>query len=231
VLSPDWSFPFPRFVAKGSPGSGFPWPWAIVTWLAGETADAVPIRASDGGFIGAALAQVHTPAPPEAPLNDEQSIPMAARDAKVRERVARLAAEEGPDGLKLDTGAALDVWERALAAPEPARDGFVWSHADLHGANVLSSDGAFAGILDWGSMSACDPAVDLGFAFSLTSAAGMDSAIAAYGEATGRNDADFVARVRGIGLAKCVGIAMVDKPVTCAMGWRGLESLEVTTRA
>jgi aminoglycoside phosphotransferase (APT) family kinase protein len=227
VLSPDWAFPFPRFVAKGAPGAGFPWPWAIVTWLAGQTADAVPIRASDGGLIGTALAQVHAPAPPEAPLNDEQSIPMAARDLKVRERVARLAAEGGPDGIALDAGAALALWERALAAPEPSRDEFVWSHADLHGGNVLSNDGAFAGILDWGSMSACDPAVDLGFAFSLSSAAGMDAALAAYASATERGGEEFLARVRGIGLAKCVGIAMVDKPVTRAMGWRGLEALGV----
>jgi aminoglycoside phosphotransferase (APT) family kinase protein len=156
---------------------------------------------------------------------------MAARDAKVRERVVRLAAEGGPDEMRLNAGAALEVWEQALAAPEPSRQEFVWSHADLHGGNVLSSDGAFAGILDWGSMSACDPAVDLGFAFSLTSAAGMDAMLAAYGAASGRSDQAFVARVRGIGLAKCVGIAMVDKPVTRAMGWRGLEALGVAAAA
>lgn len=230
VLSVDWTFPIPRFVAKGLPGGAFPWPWAVVTWLVGGTADVVPIRAADAGAIGAALAQVHQVAPPEAPHNVEQSIPMAARDAKVRERIGRLAASGGPDGWRLDARAAEEIWERALAAPEPGREEFVWSHADLHGSNVLSVDGAFGGILDWGSMAACDPAVDLGFVYSLTSREGVEAALAAYAEATGRTGEDFEARVRGIGLAKCLNIALTVRPVAEAMGWRGLAALGVASR-
>lgn len=230
VLSVDWSFPIPRFVAKGHPGGDFPWPWAVVTWLVGETADVVPIAASDAGAVGAALAEVHTLAPDDAPHNIEQSVPMAARDAKVRERIAKVAAAGGPGGWRLDARAAMDIWERALAALEPGRDEFVWSHADLHGSNVLSQDGAFAGILDWGSMAACDPAVDLGFVHSLTTREGVDAALAAYAEASGRGGADFEARVRGIGLAKCLNIALTVRPVAEAMGWRGLEALRVASR-
>jgi len=224
-LAGDWDFPSPRFVAHGVPGHGFPWPWAVVTWVPGEMADAVPLHDTAGPAVGRALAQVHIPAPDDAPFNVEQSIPMFARDAKVRSRVASLASAPGPDGVVLSVAIAVEVWELALAMPEPTEG--VWSHADLHGANVLSHDGAFGGIVDWGSMATCDPAVDLGFVYSLMPRAGVDTAFAEYGRLTGRADDAFVARARGIALSKCVGIALSDRPVTRAMGWRGLLALGV----
>lgn len=224
-LSSGWDFPAPRFVAHGVPGHGYPWPWAVVTWVPGDMADAVPLTADAGAALGRALAQVHTAAPDDAPFNVEQSIPMADRDEKVRERVATLARAPGPDGNAIDIAAAHRIWAAALAAS--AHTEWVWSHADLHGANVLSHDGAFGGIVDWGSMAMCDPAVDLGFAYTLMPRAGVDAAFAEYGRLTGRVDPDFVARARGIALSKCVGVALSPKPVTSAMGWRGLTALGV----
>jgi len=221
-LSAGWTFPHPHFPFVGEPGAGFPFPWAIVSWLPGDMAIDVPLLASQGPTLGLALAEVHQLAPLEAPMNDEQSVPMRARDLKVRERLETVAALDiGP----LDVGAAEALWDEALAAPEPSRDAFVWSHADLHGANVLSRDGEFAGIADWGSMAACDPAVDLGFAFTLMPGEGVAAALSAYGEATGRADGALVTRARGIGLAKCLGVTLSPRPETRAMGWRGLEAL------
>ncbi|HZJ39841.1 MAG TPA: phosphotransferase [Demequina sp.] len=228
-LSGGWDFPAPRFVAHGLPSQGYPWPWAVVTWVPGEMADAVPLRADAGAAVGRALAQVHTPAPDDAPFNTEQSIPMADRDPKVRERVTTLAPAPGPSGETMDVAAALAVWDAALAAREHTE--WVWSHADFHGANVLSHDGAFGGIVDWGSMAMCDPAVDLGFVHTLMPRAGVDAAFAEYGRLTGRVDDDFLARARGIALSKCVGVAMSPRPVTTAMGWRGLVALGVASTA
>lgn len=227
-LSSGWDFPAPRFVAHGVPGHGFPWPWAVVTWVPGETADALPLCADAGAAVGRALAQVHSPAPEDAPFNVEQSIPMAARDVKVRERVSALAESPGPGGRMLDAAAALGIWDNALAASEHTE--WVWSHADLHGANVLSHDGAFGGIVDWGSMAMCDPAVDLGFTHTLMPREGVDAAFAEYGRLTGRVGADLLARSRGIGLSKCIGVAMSPRAVSSAMGWRGLGALGVADR-
>src|SRR5688572_1175972 len=36
VLAPRLPLPVPRPLAKGSPGSGFPRPWSVYRWLAGE---------------------------------------------------------------------------------------------------------------------------------------------------------------------------------------------------
>lgn len=224
-LSVDWQFPSPVFVEHGVPGHGFPWPWAVVTWVPGQMADAVPLSADAGTAVGRALAQVHTTAPEHAPFNVEQSIPMRDRDTKVRERVAALAQAPGLNGENLDTAAALAIWGDALTAAEHAE--WVWSHADLHGANVLSHDGAFGGIIDWGSMAMCDPAVDLGFVYTLMPREGVDAAFAEYGRLTGRVDAEFIARAQGIALSKCVGVALSPRPITSAMGWRGLVALGV----
>jgi aminoglycoside phosphotransferase (APT) family kinase protein len=226
-LSGGWDFPAPEFVAHGLPSQGYPWPWAVVTWVPGQMADAVPLRADAGAAVGKALAQVHIPAPDDAPFNVEQSIPMGDRDPKVRERVTALAQSPGPHGETMDVAAALAIWDAALAAREHTE--WVWSHADFHGANVLSHDGAFGGIVDWGSMAMCDPAVDLGFAHTLMPRAGVDAAFAEYGRLTGRVDDDFLARARGIALSKCVGVALSPRPVTTAMGWRGLVALGVAS--
>lgn len=225
-LSRDWDFPSPEFVAHGQPGHGYPWPWAVITWIPGDTADEVPLAPDAGAAVGHALAQVHTRAPDDAPFNIEQSIPMTGRDPKTTERIHRAHADGGPHGERLDLDAALTLWNEALAA-EPNRE-WVWSHADLHGANVLSHDGAFGGIFDWGSMAMCDPAVDVGFTHALMPRAGVDAALAAYDEATGRVDDAFVARARGIGLSKAVGMALSPRDVTRAMAWRSLEALGLT---
>lgn len=226
-LSGDWDFPAPTFIAHGLPAQGYPWPWAVVTWVPGDTADAVPLNADAGASVGRALAQVHRPAPDDAPFNIEQSIPMRDRDLKVRERVTKLAAAPGPAGEVIDVETAWEVWDGALSAREHTE--WVWSHADLHGANVLSHGGDFGGIVDWGSMAMCDPAVDLGFAYTLLPREGVDAAVAQYGRLTGRVDADLLARARGIALSKCVGVALSPRAVTSAMGWRGLVALGVTT--
>lgn len=228
-LSAGWGFPAPEFVAHGLPGHGYPWPWAVVTWVPGDTADAVPLNADAGVAVARALAQVHSPAPDDAPFNVEQSIPMADRDHKVRERVAVLAVQRGPNGEAIDLDAALAIWEDALAASEHTE--WVWSHADLHGANVLSHAGAFGGIVDWGSMAMCDPAVDLGFTYTLMPREGVDAALAEYGRLAGRDDPDFAARARGIALSKSVGVALSPLPVTTAMGWRALVALGAASTA
>lgn len=231
-LGLGWDFPHPEFVAAGEPGEGYPWPWAVVTWLPGLTALEVPLLASEGAAVGKALAQVHMPAPADAAFNDEQSISLAARDAKTRERIARVAGFSGPAGERLDADAALALWEAGLEAEGAAASAgvvvdAVWSHADFHGANVLSVDGRFGGIVDWGSMAACDPAVDLGFMYTLMPGEGVESALAAYGEATGRVDDALLARVRAVAVNKCVGVALSDRPLPQAMAWRAFEALGV----
>ncbi|WP_084104686.1 phosphotransferase [Demequina sp. NBRC 110056] len=228
-LAHDWTFAYPHVVARGEPGEGYPWPWAVVTWVPGDTADARPLSASAGRDLGLAIAQIHAPAPADAWHNPEQSLPFAERTAETRWALNEVLERGGPDGARVDAAAAHALWEAGLAADEP-RDQ-VWSHADLHGSNVLGDRGAFAGIIDWGKMAACDRAVDLAFLFTAMPAAGVDAAIATYREATGVDDAGLEARVRAIALQKCLLWATLDRPLNLEMAWRGLRELGVTAES
>ena len=228
-LSEAWDFPFPRVVRSGLPGHGYPWPWAIVTWVPSATADKVPLHAEAGPHIGCAIAQVHAIADPDAPYNPEQSLPMRARAADLGWALEQLADARGPEGETLDLARVDELWQAALDARH-GRD-TVWSHADLHGSNVLSADGDFAGIIDWGKMAGCDRAVDLGFLYTVMPAAGVHAAVTAYREATGVEDSGLDARLTGIGLAKCILWATLDRPLNVAMAWRGLHELGVARPA
>lgn len=225
-LGAHWDFPHPRVVAQGVPGAGFPWPWSVVTWLPGDTAAVTPLAASAGAELGRALAQVHIPAPDDAPFNIEQSITLAQRADAVAADLATVASHAGPDGEWLNLGAAQALWAQALASSGPGT--FVWSHADTHGSNLLSNAGAFAGIIDWGKMAACERAVDLAFLYTAMPAEGVAAALDAYEVATGVDDPGLRARVRGIALSKCVSWATLDRPANVAMAWRGLTQLGVT---
>ena len=56
-------------------------------------------------------------------------------------------------GLICDPDAVRAVWHDAVTAPQwtgPA----LWLHADLHPANVLTADGTFCGVIDFGDLCA-----------------------------------------------------------------------------
>ncbi|MFN3866610.1 MAG: phosphotransferase [Demequina sp.] len=226
-LSEAWTFPFPRVLRRGEPGQGFPWPWSVVAWLEGDIAAEVPLHAGAGEPVGAALAQIHQPAPPDARFNSEQSVPIRAREPATLEFLAALARSAGPNGERLNSALAHEMWSAAAHAPAPEPDDTVWSHADLHGFNVLSDGGRFAGIIDWADIAGCDPAVDLGFLFTFMPAAGVSRAWSRYASVTGRAGDALWARARGIGLSKCADLARWDRPKVSATGWRGLVALGV----
>ncbi|WP_159448761.1 phosphotransferase [Demequina sp. NBRC 110053] len=228
-LAHDWTFAYPHVIARGEPGEGYPWPWAVVTWVPGDTADAHPLGASAGQHVGRAIAQIHAPAPGDAWHNPEQSLPFAGRTAETMWALGRVEAGGGHEGRLLDAPAARAMWDAGLAAHEPAEQ--VWSHADLHGSNLLSDRGEFAGIIDWGKMAACDRAVDLAFLYTAMPQAGVLQAIEAYREATGVIDPGLEARVDAIALQKCLLWANLGRPLNVAMAWRGLAALGVTVAA
>ncbi len=218
-----WDFPHPQVVRMGRPEHGYPWAWSVVAWLPGRTTDREPLPASAGPDLGRAIAQIHRPATPGAPYNPEQSLPMTDRTADVDDALATL----GNAGGRLDLGVVTRIWDEALAAAGPGTP--VWSHADLHGSNVLARDGSFAGIIDWGKAAACDRAVDLGFLYTVLEADGVADAVAAYVDATGCEDDGLVARAQGVALAKCLRWATLGRELNTIMAWRGLAALGVAS--
>lgn len=158
-LAPHLPVTVPTPVAVGEPGHGYPHRWAVHRWVPGVGASlagvADPVRfALDLTAVVRALQA----APPAglpvagAPVARNRARPLAAYDAATRRAIAAA-------GQLVDAAAATRVWEEALAAP-PHRGLPVWVHGDLEG-NCLVDGGSLAGIVDWGSACAGDPAVDI----------------------------------------------------------------------
>ncbi|WP_419940573.1 aminoglycoside phosphotransferase family protein [Candidatus Palauibacter sp.] len=138
----------------GVPGEEFPWPWSVVLWISGTTADLEPLGVAEGARVADFLAALHTIASPGAPTNPFRGGPLRDRAGDVEGRLARLS-----DRTDLVTPELLRAWRRAVAAPtDRARR---WLHGDLHPSNLIVRGGILTGVIDWGDLAAGDVATDL----------------------------------------------------------------------
>lgn len=205
-LAPALPVPVPAPVRVGRPSDalGYPWAWSVVPWFDGVPADTTPVarRTAWAGDLGRFLVALHRPAPADAPENPYRGVPLAERDAVLRERVDRL-------GPRRD--AALRLWDDCLAAPE--HDGPpVWLHGDPHPANLVVAPGRRAGdgtgpgagttpdrlaaVVDLGDLTSGDPASDLATAWLTFDAAGHATFRAAVDAGSGWDAATW-RRARG----------------------------------
>jgi aminoglycoside phosphotransferase (APT) family kinase protein len=156
-LAPRLPVPVPAAIAVGRPAPGYPWPWSILPWYEGTPGDRVDAPARDGFAVELAdfLVALHRPAPADAPRSTYRGVPLALRDDRVRAHLALVGDLAGP---------AEAIWNDALtaaASPLP-----LWTHGDLHPGNVIvSARGGIAAVIDFGDLSAGDPAVDLAAAW------------------------------------------------------------------
>jgi aminoglycoside phosphotransferase (APT) family kinase protein len=153
--------PVPIPIRIGRAGCGFPWSWSVTRWLPGDTALVAPAldehaAASD---LARFLRALHRPAPHDAPRNPWRGIPLDARDALLREHLTAIVG-------RVDHPAIIETWER-LRATTPWTSAAVRIHGDLHPGNLLVRDGRLSGILDFGDVTAGDPATDLAVAWML----------------------------------------------------------------
>lgn len=184
--------PEPR--GLGEPGEGYPWQWAVHSWLPGEEAAG---RISDfgeaaetlGRFV-AALQRVDTSGGPlSGPKNYMRGTPLADRNVRVRECIAQLH--------EFDRDEVMAAWDEALA--EAQWEGApVWVHGDLHQYNMLVEDGRITGVIDFACLGVGDPAADLIAAWTLLPAA-------ARGTFRRQVNVDDATWVRGRGTALAMG--------------------------
>jgi len=154
------SLPIPTPLYFGRPSPRFARPWTIVAWIAGSSAETIPLAADQAGVLGRFMAELHQPAPADAPRNDYRGIALATRRADVEGRLAELRAR----APALDHAGLAAVWAEALAAPLDLAP--TWLHGDLHPRNLIAGPkGALSGVVDWGDLCAGDPACDLAAAW------------------------------------------------------------------
>jgi aminoglycoside phosphotransferase (APT) family kinase protein len=238
-LAPRLPLPIPYPERTGVPAHGYPYSWSVVPYLPGVPAaearsfDPAGAAAIVGGFLGA----LHFPAPADAPANPFRGVPLAERAGNFAANLALLTGQAGQDQAgqdqagqdQVDRDAVLRGWDAALAAP--GYDGPpVWLHGDLHPANVLVNHGQVSSVIDFGDITAGDPANDLSVAWMLLPLgchASFWSAYQAAGGAGGLVNDALRARARGWAL----NLAMVflahsdDNPVLLEIGRRTLSTV------
>lgn len=182
----------PETRGLGEPGEGYPWRWAVYSWLPGEEAAG---RISDFdeaaialGLFVAALQRVDTSGGPRSgPANYMRGTPLADRELRVREAIGQLH--------EFDRDEVMAAWDDALATA-PWDRAPLWVHGDLHQHNMLVEDGRITGVIDFACLGVGDPAADLIAAWTLLPA----SARVAFRRQVGVDDATW-ARGRGTALA------------------------------
>jgi aminoglycoside phosphotransferase (APT) family kinase protein len=204
AIAPRLPLPVPVPQRLGQPSERFPRPWIVTTWVAGEPADRAPATqgAEAADTLAAFLAALHQPAPDDAPAGRHRRGGPLADTGK---GFAHFLRETTGRGLVSDPGAIREVWDDALAAPDwpgPA----LWLHADLHPANLLTADGNFCGVVDFGDMCAGDPACDLAACWILLPDEVIDRFHQSYWPAA---DAATRRRARGWAVGKALACLLI----------------------
>jgi aminoglycoside phosphotransferase (APT) family kinase protein len=182
-------------VASGS----YPFPWSVTAWFPGEPAVSrtgqVAHYAADevAVALGAFLSALHQPAPPDAPENPFRGVPLAAREGIDAQNAAALRTSPGLAG---DLAHLLELLDAGRAAPTWAGPP-VWLQGDLHPANLLVHDGRLRAVIDFGDITAGDPATDLAVAWMLLPGGARGSFWSAYAQKALLVDDALVARARG----------------------------------
>lgn len=160
--------PTPVPVAQGSPGHGYPLPWAVQTWLPGQVATREDPAASVT-FVGDLAALIGS---------------LRAADTRGRRfagtgRGGHLPDHDGwldvcfqQSADLLDVARIRRLWRRLRELPGVGPD--VMSHGDLIPGNLLVRDGRLVGVLDGGGFGAADRALDLVSAWHLLDAGPRD---------------------------------------------------------
>lgn len=171
-LAPRLPQPIPAAVRRGRPAVGYPYHWAIVPWFDGDSAALRPPGERDAYApdLGRFLRSLHVPAPADAPRNPVRGVALATRGAAFTGRLAAAGLPvEGP-------------WQEIFreGADAPLHQGPpLWLHGDPHPHNVVVGPGdgpaSLAAVVDFGDITAGDPASDLAASWLHFTAAGREA--------------------------------------------------------
>jgi len=124
-LAKQLPLPVPAPCRVGKPALGYPWPWSIVPWLKGLTADQSEPGESQAVAFARFLCALHVPAPADAPLNYMRGVSLGQRAPSINARIRRLK-----ERTHLITPGIEQVWNEALAGPIDVAS--TWLHGYLH---------------------------------------------------------------------------------------------------
>ncbi len=166
VLAPHLPLPIPVPLGLGRPGCGFPRPWSVYQWIAGdpvteETATDMPALAADlAAFLGALYRIDPTDGPGPGSHNFYRGGPLTVYDDATRDALSALRGH-------IDTTLAAEVWQAALDCPIDGSP--VWFHGDAQPGNLLLQDGRLSAVIDFGTSGVGDPSCDTTIAWTFLS--------------------------------------------------------------
>ncbi|GAB3521702.1 aminoglycoside phosphotransferase family protein [Arthrobacter monumenti] len=209
----------PAPVRTGSPTAYYPWAWSVCPWFDGVQAAEVPIaeRTELAESLADFVAELHHPAPADAPHNPVRGVPLRTRHAAVAQRLA-----SGAIPRRCEVAA---LWDE-LSSVRGWRGPALWLHGDLHPANILLDRGRLRAVIDFGDLTAGDPATDLATAWLTFDGEGRHRFIARLNE-HGSIDSDTWKRAKGWALTMSTAMlaSSDDHPVFRKVGEDSLEQI------
>lgn len=161
-LAPGLPLPVPAPKRVGTPTAAYPFPWSVLGWLPGTTADLEPPDVDQAEVLADFLRAVHQPAPADAPRNPHRDRPLSSKDEAHRDRLKKLEERGEAVPPLVD-----ELWARALASPIDVPK--TWIAGDIHARNVLVQNGKISAFIDWGDLCEGDRATDLASIWALFS--------------------------------------------------------------
>jgi aminoglycoside phosphotransferase (APT) family kinase protein len=215
-LAAHFTLRIPSPVEKGSPGHGYPFPWAVYEWIDGQpyADDLVDDEAQAARDLARFVEELRG-LEPDTALPRAGRQPLAELDGETREAIEAA-------GDVIDGRAAAIAWDRALEAP-------VWQgtpvciHADLLRPNILIDGGRLRAVIDFGGAGIGDPATDAIAAWAVFGPVGRS----AFRQALEIDDATYN-RARGIALHQAALIIPYYKktnPDFAALAKRTIEEI------
>jgi len=153
--------PTPEPVAIGDPGTGYPLPWSVQTWLCGHDATVEDPAGSSafGHDLADLIAQMRARDTGGRRFNGR------GRGGRLPDHDAWLETCFRESRSLLDVRLLRRIWEQLRVLPQVDDDAMC--HGDLIPPNVLIEDGRLVGVLDGGGFGPADPALDLVSAWHL----------------------------------------------------------------
>ncbi|TCC18322.1 aminoglycoside phosphotransferase family protein [Kribbella speibonae] len=187
-------YPTPAPVAIGTPGAGYPLPWAVQTWVDGTIAYDADVAGSTAFAEDLARFVLALRAHP----TDGRVFTSSGRGGLLTSQDEWVADCLERSRRMIDVDALTRLWADLRTTPrtEPDR----WTHRDLMPGNLLAKDGRLAGVIDVGMFTVSDPAMDLQPAWNLFDPTARE----AFRAALGSDDVDW-RRGMGWAFAQAIG--------------------------
>ncbi len=163
-LAPHLPLNIPVPLAIGVPACGYQHLWSVYRWIDGEVASLENIidQSAFAADLANFLLVLQNIDASSGPIPRSHSFyrggSLAIYDEQVRQALVILKG-------KIDIKAAARVWETGLASTWNRKP--VWVHGDISLGNLLLQNGQLYAVIDFGQLTAGDPACDLVIAWTL----------------------------------------------------------------